>query len=361
MRRAAITITMALVALVALPGAALAAPVGDLDAGAALGSGRYTMSGADVTQTVTAETTGVLTEIQLYCAPLSAASVGVAVTVGTSTGGGLCNPSDDWVRLYVNVPVTAGQQYTLHISAPGLAGTVALGVAAADYAGGAAAESGSPISLVSDFAFVSYVLATSSTTYTWNPTQVHAGTSTAASLSAATTFHELPVSNSNAVTPDAARLPDNFYTVKLGSLPAWFTPSSITCSAQVAPADCTLAQFQAGIHPAGNGSAMTVTIVIDGLAAPALADAGSAGNAAGRACITVPADGDPYDVCDLAQAGLGVSGPGVTAPPTTTLGSPASTTGSGAWLLWAGLAGLAGLGAVLLSASVRRSHIAREP
>jgi hypothetical protein len=86
--------------------------------------------------------------------------------------------------------------------------------------------------------------------------------------------------------------------MRLDALPAWFSPTGITCSAQVAAADCSVAQYLAGLHPAGDGSAMIVTIVITGTASPTAAGAGVA---SGEGCIQGPGEAD---LCNPAQASL---------------------------------------------------------
>jgi hypothetical protein len=198
------------------------------------------------------------------------------------------------------------------------------------------------------------VFALAETTYSWNPTSVSPGKSTSVTLTTATTFAGLGAEIN--VVPGAAPaipLPADFYTVELSALPAWFSPNGITCSAQVAPADCTVAMFQAGIHPAGDGTLMTVTIAITGIASPAAADAGTTGIASGQGCVSLAAPevgvapNQPIagGVCDPGQAGLAV-GP-QTPPPTGTFPGSRAAEEQATWYPLAAVAMFGGLLLVL--------------
>jgi hypothetical protein len=126
--------------------------------------------------------------------------------------------------------VVAGQQYTIALTAPG-EGQFLIAESAVDYPRGAAAGMDQGYADVTDFAFMTFVLPAPVVTYAWDPTQVIAGTSTPATLTTATVFPAVMLGV--ALAPGAAApniLSPLIYEVKLGALPAWFTPSGITCS-----------------------------------------------------------------------------------------------------------------------------------
>jgi len=168
---------------------------------------------------------------------------------------------------------------------------------------------------------------------------------------------------SGMVSPDIPL--DLNYTVTLGALPAWFTPTGIACSAQIATADCTIANFKTGLSATGDGTAMTVTVVVTGQASPAAADVGSSGTASGQGCVvntTEPLQ-DPIEpqqeqvsICSSATAGLAVAAPiatpapSITPPPTATDASGTSGDAPVPWLA----AALLALFCSLVLVSVRR-------
>jgi hypothetical protein len=343
----------ATLALFAASGLALAVPLlGTLDQYADVGSTTYAVEDpAGVTQTFTPSQNGMLVTVELYCGT-DEAEVDVTLTVGGTPTVGYCDGGADWIPFLLALPVQAGQPITMAISA---ASTFQLGVASADYAGGSAASGGAPIGGVTDFAFKTYLTATSSTTYSWSVSQVQPGVSTTVSLTTTTSFGEVAAffNAVQATGPNAVRMQMS-YAVKLDGLPSWFTPSAMTCSAQIAQADCTLDAYKAGIEAIGDGTAMAVVITIDGTATPATSEAGQTGNATGQGCVSPSAmpivvpNLQLLNVCSSGTAALGV-GAAATPPASSSVEAASAVSGSGVavptaiaivagWLLLAGLA-----------------------
>jgi hypothetical protein len=327
MRRRLVALAVATLAIAVAPGIAWAIPMaGTLDQSADFGSTMYSLDDpAGVTQTVTVGRTGILESGQLYCAAGGADPVGVTISVDTYISGLTCETAG-WTPFFVILPVEAGQQVTISISATE---AVELGVAAADYPGGAAANGGAPIDGVADFAFKTYMGATSSTVYSWSVASVQPGVSTPVTLTTQTAFDALTMPAVSGAGRSTSLLMGSIYLVKLGAMPDWFTPTDIHCSEQIATADCTVAAFQAGINATGDRSAMTVVITIDGNAAPPTTAAGGSGTASGQGCFTFPVpnvqpNADSIQACGSGQAVLGV-GAAATPPATTAVTLPAST------------------------------------
>jgi hypothetical protein len=343
----------AVLALGLAPGAVLGAPAiaGTLDQSADVGTGTFMFDNVSgVSQTVTAGQSGLLTSVELYCYG-GGGLVNIDVSVESFHSTATCQ-DPGWVTVYLLAVVTAGQQFTILVTSGGT--PVGLGAAAADYAGGEATDNSTglspvipPDTAVADFAFRTYVWVASSTTYSWSPSSITAGTDTTVTLTTETVFSELPlVANASISGAIVLAAPPEFYTMRLDALPAWFSPTGITCSAQVAAADCSVAQYLAGLHPAGDGSAMTVTIVITGTASPTAAGAGVA---SGEGCIQGPGEAD---LCNPAQASLAVVAAGTSPPPTSTLAGSETQGDALPWWLWA-LPGLLGLAVVGIRRELR--------
>jgi hypothetical protein len=344
-RRAIAAVGAVMLALALAPGTAFGIPIlGTLDQSTSPGT-RVFMFGSisGVTQTVTAGRTGVLTAVELYCDG-GGSTVMVNVSVGSDTSGAQCGTLG-WAFFPLFTPVTAGQQFTIAITSGGT--PMGLAESASDYSGGQATDvstgerpqAGVPPTDVSDFAFRTYVWVPSTTTYSWNPNTITVGISTEVTLTTMTAFSEMPLgtlSGSGLPALDGS-LPSDFYTVKLAALPSWFSPTDIVCSAQVAPADCTVPKYLAGIHPTGDGSAMTVTIAITGDATPSAAGNGTA---SGQGCIPGAGPTGP-DICSSGQAVLTATpvptpslspAASATAPPTAI--APGESSSGGVGLLW---------------------------
>jgi hypothetical protein len=306
----------------------------------------WTSDGNAVTQTVTAGMTGDLTRVRLYCAFPDTADVGIQL--GSSWASGMCSGAGWWnYNFRAPLPhVTAGSQFTLRIS-PTDGDNVSFGIANSDYAGGAAAEGGDPIeyegSPVTDFAFETYVMGSPTTTYAWNPTSITAGTSQTVSVAAVTTF---PDEGAQPQVVGPAFSDPVTHTVKFGTLPSWFTPTSIVCTSEIQVSDCTLDNFQTGMPALGNGTEMTVTVTVTGIAAPPSSAGGGVGSASGTGCDSYIVD---QDNCGTGSADIAVLSPAPTPSPTPSLTQaptpPPTTTGDASgsgggplpWFLPAGL------------------------
>jgi LPXTG-motif cell wall-anchored protein len=369
-RRPFIGLVAALAILTTTPAGAGAMPTpGSLDQSADVGGPEYTFDAlAGVTQTITAGQSGLLIQVAVYCDPIAGGGgQNFYLTIGSVHSTTWCSQSG-WLTFNTAAAVTAGQQFTIKIDSGGM--PVGLGSAASDYTGGSAACPAdiSAIATTSvcptDFAFKTYVWDVSPTTYTWSLSQVPAGASTVVSLTTQTTFGQVYFGEPGIVAGSAPAfvMPADFYTVKLAALPAWFTPSGVTCSAQIAPADCTLANYLSGFHPLGDGSAMTLTVTIAGTAAPARAAGGTTGTATGAGCITVTVSDETWgqskvDVCDPATAGLGVgAAPATPAPTTTVAATDSDGEGQPTWLLLIGLALAAGASVIVARRRVLRRN-----
>jgi hypothetical protein len=350
-RRASGALAAAILVLGLAPGLAQAVAIpGTLDQSVGP-SATYYLRDSNMTQTFTAGLSGALTHIALYCASDGSGTANISVSVGTSSGLAQCEDTPGWadVILIGSQTVTAGQQYTITIpsSVP-----MKLYAAASNYSGGEAAENGGPITNVSDIAFRTYVWNPSTTTYAWSKSNVAPGATTAVTLTATTQFDALDVSVdvSGSVWPAEPLIT---YSVKLGALPSWFTPTSIVCSAQIVPADCTVANFGTGLAAAGDPTtAMTVTVVVTGTADPASSADGTTGTASGQGCITGPGLDGPVSLCSAGSANLLVAR--TTPPPTSTAGGSGSSDAQLPMGLPFALAGFAGLLLVLRIRTQRR-------
>lgn len=360
----------ALLVLVMVPGGVQAvepsSTVGvTLDQSAEPGTASYVMSNA-ASQTFTPSLTGLLTNVYLYCAGTGGAEGTLDLSVEGNEASAQCGITAGWVNVAVGlVQVYAGQQATIVIS--GSEPPVELAGAAADYAGGKATDaSGDPISGISDFAFKTYVITASTTTYEWSVPAVTAGSTSTVTLTATTTFDDLTSNVSSSLragsaAPDGGDLSD--YIVTLETLPSWFRPTGVSCSTQIAPGDCTLDAFKSGIHVGDLDVALPLVVVVTGQAAPAAADGGSTGSAAGTGCRVLR--GNPaLTMCSATKAGLAVTQEPPTPTPTPTTApttvptipptsatTPATPAGGLNWWLPGGL--LALLCSLFISARLR--------
>jgi hypothetical protein len=155
-------------------------------------------------QTFTPSLTGLLTNVYLYCAGTGGAEGTLDLSVEGNEASAQCGITAGWVNVAVGlVQVYAGQQATIVIS--GSEPSVELAGAAADYAGGKATDaSGDPISGISDFAFKTYVITASTTTYEWSVPAVTAGSTSTVTLTASTTFDDLTSNVSSSLRAGSA-------------------------------------------------------------------------------------------------------------------------------------------------------------
>ncbi len=282
MKRSSLAAVVAAAVLFAsLPGVALAKPVfvpGVFDQGVAGtpvdgGMGFYWSGSAGLTQTITPSHSGILTRVQMDCVA-DGGSMPVILRVGTSSATGYCSDGSFYSDFIFGAPmpsVVAGTPFTMSIDTGGFG--IGFSYSIVPYAGGGAADGGAAIEVgepavpLTSFAFMSYVLEPPTTTYTWNPTSVQPGVSTPAALTVVTVF---PVGYEEMnVIRGARALAEVYpmtYTVTLASLPAWFTPTAIECSAEVT--NCAIANLSAGLTATGTGAALTVSATVSGTATP---------------------------------------------------------------------------------------------
>jgi hypothetical protein len=321
-------------------------PVGEIDqSNTTIGSSPPV---APAGQTFTAGVTGQLTTVSLYSAyvePLVVGSNGAipnsggAVTVniyatagGLPTGGSLASALNGgtgpgWFdfTLSAPVPVTSGTMYAIVF-------TVTSGSAyyAGAYSRGTALTfSGSAWSkdTGNDFAFRTYVYH-QFTQVAWSQGQVLGGAST--NMNLLETF-TLPGGEPGAV--------GTAWRLSLAGLPAWFTETGVSCSANVT--DCVLSNVEGNMHTTADQTSAWIRIY--GTASPQVSDIGTSGTGSASGCL-VPSglDGQPM-FCVFGSADVAVVSVITTPPPGTTSGEPVRSGGSGAWLLPGAIVALLGV------------------
>jgi hypothetical protein len=339
---------------VAVAGAPYLEGIHDQATGATFVDGQplvYWSNSDGLTQTITPGITGALTQIQMPC--LADGTGTLTLRVDSASASGECG-SDFWgkVAFVFSAPlpnVVAGTPFTISFDT-GSSGT-GVEYRTSPYSGGAAADHGNPIigdgGSVSSFYVETFVAPGPTTTYGWSLASVPAGASTPVTLTAVTSFPGIWV------VPDVSRnaapnanIPLT-YTLKLGSLPTWFTPTGMDCSAAVT--NCAVANFSTGLNVSSLGLATTVTVHVQGTAAPTAGANGTSGQAGGNGCVAWTAGSGTETLCGAAQAALGVgaaaptpSNPPTnlpTQPPTATLPLDASGTGGSLGLLLTSLVG----------------------
>lgn len=167
---------------------------------------------------------------------------------------------------------------------------------------------------IADLAFVTHYVSapTQTTKLQWDKTQVTAGGTTPLTLTETFTF--VAVVGAPEVVPAGPAVSD--WTIQQVSLPAWFHVGSVSCSTQIAPAACTLANVAPGasipVTPDGN----PIIVKLIGTASPDQSAGGTTGTATGEGCRAA-VTGSPA-VCVTDQATVAVGAFVATAPPTTT-------------------------------------------
>lgn len=374
MKRSAFALGAGILLATLLPGSAMAAAVVDQSNNPS-GTPEPTIGtpGA-IAQTFTAGKTGLLTEVDLYMNGTGT----YPVTIETTTGAGL--PAGDnlaggsgtvtsgggaWVPFPLTSPaaVTAGHQYAVVFNT----GNTAAAWGSPDtYAGGQALivngtwmsmQAWLPSSTLYDFAFKTFV-DPQTTSMQWDKSQVVAGASTPLTLTETIVFPVALVPTLAAARPNL--LVGQAWSVKSDALPAWFTVTGVTCSAQVAIAACIPANAAPGssltLAPDGN----PITLTLTGTASPALAAVGPATGTA-EGCVDyneVVLDVVPAAIvtqCVAGQATVAVvapaatPGPSATLPPTATGHAPSSNeSDSDTLIMTLGLIGFAGAAALLV-------------
>jgi hypothetical protein len=335
-----------------LPGSVLATPPSNLDQKNLPGDYIHGEGCDDgVAQTFTAGKTGMLVDVQLDLAryfegpatvdiyatnsstglPSGASLASSTATVPTGTSG-----EPNWIDFPFSPPlsVTAGTKYAIVIAPDrflGWLGSIDTYKHGEAYSG--AGSSWTALSAtaddLSDLGFETFV-DTAAPLLTWSKTSIPEGASTPLTLTETVTFKN----GSEAGRYDA---------LLTSALPAWFKPTGITCSdtaANIALADCTIAQFKSGFGNTIDTSLAgdVVTIELTGTANPAAA--GSASVSA-EGCIRYMVAGDqPDGSCASTAARITVTAPTPTPTPTAaptplpnSTGAASPSDGSGL-LLW---------------------------
>jgi len=332
----------AMLTMAQLPGAASAAMPGTLDQNVDVaGSPTVTMldPGQTLSQTFTAGVDGLLTRVDLHCGSVSGPVNVTLFAFGLLEGTVSCY-NQEWVEFDFkqSAAMNAGDSGLLQIQAGGY--SALLGRAASDYAGGSADIDGAP---TPDIAFRTYMMPMETMSNTWSPGSVNQGASTPASLTSVISFPVVDLTGP--LTGPVG------YEVELESLPSWFTPSGVSCTGVTGlVCDLTTLQTFPGITWTGDGSGPTLTLQIDGTAAPGAGDGTEAAGfyvcffANSDGVTTVPPAMPPsadqnVGGCILTEAALSVNEAAPTAPPTSTVSEPSpSEPGLPLWLLPAVLA-----------------------
>ena len=346
MRKLAVALVSVVFLLAALPGGSLAKTkiAGGLDQSDTTDTGAY---GTDnyVAQTFTAGQDGLLTDVKLYVigsggdmsvrlcdAAVSACNAwSMPESAGSSYG---------WVDFPFSYPqpVAKGTKYSIRFNLSELGETYDAGYDGTDaYTRGEAMEyQGSswvtpPIAGVTDFEFQT-VVDPQTTTLAWDKSQITAGQTSTLVLTETFAFPAYYGIEYNWASP--ASLYAGTYSVKPDALPAWFSATGVTCSGQIAPADCTLAKAtdaSGSIPVVPNGDPITISVT--GTAVP---------SAAGT--ITSKIEGcsaytESLTVCIPATADIQVlaaapsATPAATPPPTTSADGSATPGGNTLYLL----------------------------
>jgi hypothetical protein len=312
-------------------------------------------------QTFTAGRSGLLSGVDLYfeMTEPSAATVYLASENEASTLTlGIADPETQpgWYHVRFGAPyeVKAGTHYAIVVQFDDMGRIYG---SSDTYGGGQAlgwnGTAFAPIDGVSEFAFRTYV-DTANTAVAWSTSQITAGTDTSLSLTETFTF---------ANGPEAIG-----YKVDLGTLPAWFKPTAVTCSWSTAPTDCSLSLIGSGlpaITPNNAGEVETVTL--SGTADPSAAGSTSV---TGEGCLSYqwsPGGGSPDvdlgcgdgtgTIAVVAAAATPVPTTAATPPPTSIApGYPRDDGGDALLILLTSV--LAGLGclAVLWDRELTRGH-----
>lgn len=390
MKRPALALSAGILLLALMPGSAMANIPGVLDQS----NTSITMNAnaaVPLAQTFTAGKTGLMNDVQLY---MAAASGSIHAEIEATIAGLpddstvlatslLVSPSATagWVDFSFAPPaaVISGNTYAIVFNMSSLGGVPSVSGSGDTYSGGQAlTKSGASWIAVNDvfndFAFQTYV-DPQTTKLQWDKAQVVAGTGTALTLTETIVFpdYSVPLAKDIGAKPNPAAL-TAIWTVKSDALPAWFTPTGVTCAGQIALADCTLANVAPGsslpVTPDGNPIAIDLTLT--GTASPALADVGT-GTGKAEGCVVYPelaritvTPALSVTSCVAGQTTLAVVAPAATpaptpapnptptptprpaTPPPTTVGSSGSSNGPGPSIWFLPLALVAALGGALL-------------
>src|SRR5664280_2914216 len=314
MKRRALAFCASLLLVALVPGSTLAiSPTSNLDQynDPAMPLTYFVGSTSDLAQTFTVGKSGLLRGVDLYLslvgltASIEATASGHPTGSALASGSGTVSATPGWVHFAFPTPLSVLKDsvYAIVFNT----GDSGKWYGSTDtYPGGQALMAASPWNTLGDapdFAFRTYV-DTVGTQLLWDKPQITAGTSTPLTLTATMTY--------------ANGVEANHYGAFLQLVPAWFTPTGITCSdtaSNIVPVYCTLVNFGNGfgslIPASASGDILTFTVT--GTAAPASSDIGTPGMAGADACIDYP---DELTFCGDATASVDVIAAATAAPPT---------------------------------------------
>jgi hypothetical protein len=291
-----------------------------------------TNQGGDTTllaQTFTAGITGPLTEVDLWMTggtPISYVRLEstlsgkpTGTTLATSGSGTPVGGNGGWVPFTFSSPYSEASGTTYAIVFETGVGNFVLG----STGGGSTSQEAlaeyneswtEPVSDITDFEFQTWVGAAAApdsvtTTLTWDKPSVTAGVSTPLTLTEKITY----VNGTSTAS----------YYATWDGLPTWFSPSGITCPAQVSTISCSVHQFELGLTYASSSAGATLTFTITGVAQPAASDVGTPGVATGKACLNYGGGPDVVNPDQTEQlCGEGTASVAVLAAPSTPTPTP---------------------------------------
>jgi hypothetical protein len=320
----------ALFVLALVPGAAGAFPLvpGDLDqhvgdSGSVLPIGTQ----GNAIQTFTAGKTGLLTYVSLPCMTTDQGQViSLSVAVGTASATSACTFPGGWTRFVFDTPpeVVTGTQYAMTFTGGEYteSSAVWLTVAGSSYAGGSFSEAGMPVGGIDDVAFETFVQPAPTLTYTWDPSQVTAGTYTDLTITIVADFPGAALPNVASVNRPAPATTDSYIRMTDG-FPADYDATGVVCSAEIAPADCTFNNLFLGMPFYTGGNGATITITVSGhMTLPAMAHGTLTVGA--TACATLPFEAGTVQSCGVGRGALTIGAPAPTPPSTTTVAGSSS-------------------------------------
>lgn len=305
------------------------------------------LTGSRCAQTFQAGQSGLLTEVDLDMISDGGESATVEIdslSAGAPSGSMLASGSatvpisGGWVQFTLTTPLPISKDDSLAIVVNtgsylgwfGSANTYGRGQAWRYSAGSWQAQTSGLL----DLAFKTYV-DPQSTSMNWSQASIPVGVSTPLNIAFTVTFPGTTTLNPT-------------YTLETNPAPSWYTPASgsfytLTCSPQIAPANCTVLAISdpSGFTVTQDGNPIVISMTMNGNGFPPLSDAGTTATITMNACSTY----NDSQVCTLASSTVAVgAAPVATPPPSTTVAEPRPT-GSSAPIapVLAGSAGLAAL------------------
>jgi len=301
------------------PGVASAAPsparVGNLDQDVEPQAASINVPlGSPATQSFTADASGRLSYVALYCSTTQPGGAVVFIVMGSTIADSICTASPGWVQFAFHQPPTvqSGGHYGFTIQADSPYGDLlALAVASTDYAGGCLQSNGTCRRDVTDIAFRTYVQPSPTVKLAWNPAQVHAGASTPVTLTIQVGFPGYWVPD--VPTGMAAPSVSNFAAeIKYDGLPSWFTLNAVSCTTSAGPDACVSAPGQVNITM--TGSPLTATVELAGTAVVPNPAGNQQATVTGTGCIAYGFAEVPFIDCAAGRAEMAILGAATPAP-----------------------------------------------